>query len=288
MAEGLGVLAWLGGQTPSQGLPTRVAVDTSDRYLLGLLARHFTARMKRPVRIHEWTKARDSEIRAAIEETPLFGLKPLFLVLGAPKGWVRTLEPSRGCFVLAQQPGARLQGEPYHVREKSLVLRVLTRVLDLPWTMRELERVDWGWVRSWAEFEPLLARGKLLDWTGSELMRAAASRAPGDIFGLMRDGEWWAIHFLGKRYGRDWLYRHLIEFTVQVAQAQQILAAGGGLRRLKDSLGLTEFQADQVHEAARRVKPADLQYMCNRIVRLDPLVQRSPQGLDLLMMGAKI
>ena len=280
----LGLLAWLGTQTPSSGLPDRIAVDTSDRYLLDLLVRHYAARTTRGARVFEWSKGTDARIRSEIEETSLFGPKPLFLVLGAPRGWVRKLRPSRMTHIVSQQPGANLRGEAYHYREQGLILRVLGRILDLPWGVRDLRRVDWSWARAWTDFEPLLVRGKLLEWSVSDLMRAAAARTQGDIFALIRDGEWWSIHFLAKRYGRDWLYRHLVEFTVQVALARDL----GGVRKIRDALGLTEWQADQVHEAARRTDPEKLKQFAARILALDSLVARSPRGLDLLLMGAKI
>lgn len=282
----LGLLAWLGTQTDSSGLPDRIAVDTQDRYLLDLLVRHYARATRRGARVFEWSKTLEPRIRAEVEETSLFGPKPLFLVLGAPRGWVKKLRPSRMAHIVSQQPGATLRGEEYHYREQALILRVLVRIIGLPWSVRDLRRVDWSWARTWSDFEPLLTRGQLLDWTVSKLMRAAAARTPGDIFALMRDGEWWSIHFLAKRYGRDWLYRHLMEFTVQVALVQRM--KGVTLRRVRDLLHLPEWQAEQVCEAAARVEPADLHRFASRILELDPLVTQSPRGLDLLMMGAKI
>lgn len=282
----LGLLAWLGTQTTAAGLPDRIAVDTQDRYLLDLLVRHFAQRTRRGARVFEWSKALDARIRAEVEETSLFGPKPLFLVLGAPRGWVKKLRPSRMARVVSQQPGANLRGETYHYRDLNLILRVLVRILELPWLVRDLRRVDWSWARAWTDFEPLLVRGKLLGWSVSDLMRAASARTQGDIFALIRDGEWWSIHFLAKRYGRDWLFRHLVEFTVQVAQVRQM--KGATVRRVRDTLGLAEWQAEQVCEAAHRTDPADLHRFAARILALDPLVARSSRGFDLLLMGAKI
>lgn len=285
----LGVLAFIGVHKPTQPIPRRLPVECPDRYVLGLLVRHFQARLGRRARVLQWSKSRDGEARAAAEEASLLGPPPLLVVLGAPRGWAAGVEPARGAHVVSQEPEGKLRGEPYAWQDRALVLSALQAVVGLPWSAGDLKWADWTWCREWSDYEPFLVRGKLLGWDSATLKRQAQARVAGDLFGLMRDGEWWSLRFLAQRYGHEWLQRALVEFTVDVARYQQALRAGVPAERAGKALGLPRWRREQVEDAAEHTPQGKVLEFAARLVRLDPLLARLPeQGLDLAMMGARI
>lgn len=291
----LGILQFVGAHGATDGLPRRASVRPGDRYLTDLLIRHFQRTFpKARVRVSNWSKASDPTLRAEVEEAALLGAKPFFVVLGAPSGWVRSLEPAVGTRVLAEQPDGRLAPEEFRWQNRKLLLRALARVLRAPWPPSDLERLDWSWTQSWADFEPLLSRGVLLGWDYGRLRREASARTRANVFGLVRDGRWADVRFLGDRYGLKWLYRHLMEFSVLVARYHALQAPQKGRRPPTDAeaerrLGVPRWQFEQVRDAARDVPMERVVAFARRIVRVDPLCQRNlAAGLDLLLLGAKL
>lgn len=285
----LGVLQFMGAHKAKDGLPRRMSVTPGDRYVLDLLIRHFQKVSKRRTRVLNWTKAGAPALAAEMEEVSLFGGKPFHVVLGAPSGWVKGLEPAPDTFILSEEPDGTLKGEDFTWRTRAMGLRALSDLLDLPWGVLDMKRVDWSWCRSWADFEPLLARGKLLQWDLNRLMREATSRTRASLLGLIADGRWWDIHFLGERYGRPWLYRSLQETVVDVVRFHDYRASGYTLEQVQRLLVQPDWIFEQTRDAGEDFSESTLLQLAQRIVHLDAHVSRDlDRGLDRLMMGAKL
>jgi hypothetical protein len=281
----LGILQFVGAHGPARGIPRKVAVEPGDAYLLHLLARYFSKLAGRPIRFVEWTASGDPGIRAGLEGASLLGPRDLRVVSGAPEGWSSDLEPAWGTHVVVEEPGGVLFPEPYAYQDRKLVLRALTKLLDLPWTIPELVRVDWSTARAWTDFEGLLATGKLLDWGFAELRRAGASRVSADIFSLGRAGEWDSVQQLAERYGWTWLERHLEQFTTDVVRFHLAVRRG----RKPNNVQLenrSRWEMEMVREAAEEMDLEQLASFARRIVKLAPVVERRCEdGIFLVLAG---
>lgn len=285
----MGLLQFLAVHTAANGLPRRLTFTPKDRYLTDLLVRHFQAVSARRVAFLDWTKARDAGLRATVEEAPLLGVRPLYVVLGAPKGWAASVEPARDAFLLVEEPEGKLQGEEHGWRDLGLLFAVLRGLYGFTWALDDLKRADWSWATGWADYEPFLVRAWLLGWDAARLARESQARMAADLFSLIRDRRWGELDRLSTRYGRPWLYRHLVEFTLTVVKFHQLKARNFKAKQIERMIGLPRWRYEHVRDAAGDVDLKRCRRLAARIVQLDPLVARDPgRGMDLLMAGADL
>lgn len=268
---------------------TQVKRTTQSKFLFGLVVRHYRRRITPKPSFFTYTRNEANTVKGTIEEHSVFDQDGAFYVLeGFSQEFVEGLHLPPKTYVVAETDGG-LEAELFAPRRKRAILKVLTRQLNIHLTLRALVGMDWSSLRSYEDYEVLLRRAKLLEWTEERLAEHLKAVEYGDPLTLTKKSDFVTLFGMMDRLGPERLHRRTAESITEQIMLRAYRTMGYDEARLMKVLELEFWRFQQLEETNRLLTADDLLLMAKRLMTLDPLFARNRSlGLSLYFLNAPI
>jgi len=295
-------------------IPQILTVErTSDsKYQFMLLVQALKKRLRvKPVFIaFEAKKNYVERVKGLLEEYSLFReMSPtdqLFVLEGFAGSFVSKLDLPPGIYVVAEVDDGLLKtesfGRAYGKRRDAL--KALSVIVDTPrmmtagalpakvslnYSLRELVKLDWSGVAKFEEFEPILRKAQVMGWTEEEIGKGLETADRGNLLTLIKRSDLKPVFDMIERRGYQQIYNQLIQNLAEIIHYRSLRLMGLDEARVKREMDLRDWRANELEEVAKMITAEDLKLMAERVVKLDPLVQRlGDVGLQLLILNSPI
>lgn len=280
-------------EKPPKEIPSVVSVERkqSGKYLVSLVIRFLSQRtgLRCSVISYEKGKMNEESARAIVEEFSIFEPRRLIFLQDFPSRMVKTLNPTPGTIVIAETDSGDLEIDKYSYQKKRDILKVLLKIMNLNLSLRELLKLDWSECRSFEDFEPVLAKAKLMGWSTKEIAEEAEKNYREGVLSLLKRGSYKEIHDLKTIYGKGWLHRFLIASVSDLALYRSLIRMGVPEDRISKEMGLSWRKKKEIEEATKMLSGAEIVTLASRIIEMDQLVKiRGEWAFDLLYMRSGI
>jgi len=254
--------------------PRKVTIDKGDDYLMFLLARWIEAHggfSGCHIQYLKWTKADNKKIRASLEADWVMDARPIYVIQGAPEGWLAEVNVSREVpAVVSQEKNGKLKPDPFDPKNiRSLLLVLKTIHSDKgPWDVHKAAQADWRWASYWSEIEPAIVRMVLLQEETPEVPLSTAIPR-GSLLGHVRGCDLAALTILGDRYSWQWLHKALCEETVRASFVKSYTEKGVDRSRLSEVLPDFSWRDEPLIDEAGEWSWDELKNMAQELIIRD-------------------
>jgi len=275
-------------------LPPLVTVTrtTTSKYLFYLLVRHYRQKLKKRPEFLVYTKDKSHGIKSQVEEHSVLDEgQSLYVLEGFPKTFVNSLQPPTGTYILAETDDGEIEAPPYSFKMKRDILKILLLHLEVKLSLRGLLKLDWSKCRDYADYEVLLRRAKLLNWTEEDLEMRIQEREEEreSILLLLKRNQKSKLLDLLQRYGPTWMLNQLTEGVVRTAHYKALKLMGYEPDRVAREMEVGWYQAKELEEAASSLTKEDLSILASRLIKLDRMAHRNrAMAVELLLLNTSI
>jgi hypothetical protein len=277
---------------------------TESRHQFHLLVRSLKRRLDVPAvpLVHENQRGLRDRAKATIEEPSVFTTdrRPhlrLFALEGFPKAWVEALRPPVRTHVVAETEEGRLRPTPYSLKRRRDALKVLTGLLEhelgikenQTLSLRALLKLEWAGLSRFEEYESLLRKTYLMGWDEERAGQELNAQGRTNLLVATKRSDIKSIVALIERRGHQGTYHTLLSSIADLLYYRALKQLGFDEDRAQREMGITDSKREELEEASRTLSEAELHQMAERVVALDPLINRlGPLGIELILLNAPI
>jgi hypothetical protein len=292
-----------------QILTVERTTESKYQFLLLVQAVKKKLRVKPTFITFEARKNFSERVKGMLEEYSLFReMTPtdqLYVLEGFAGSFVARLDLPPGIYVIAEVDDGQLKtegfGRAYNKRRD--ILKALTITVDTPrilapgstgkfnlsYSLRELVKLDWSGVSRFEDFEPVLRKAQVMGWTEEEIGKSLETSDRGNLLTLIKRSDLKPVFDMIEKRGYLQIYSQLIQNLAEVIHYRSLRLMGLDEARVKREMDLRDWRANELEEVAKMITAEDLRLMAERVVKLDPLVQKlGPIGLQILILNSPI
>jgi len=262
------------------------------RFWTTLIARNTAKAKKAKLKFFQYEKTKGflEGLKGALEEHPLeifaTGQKYVYVLEGFPKAWVVGLNLPNDTFVIADTDGGELEYEPWGWRYRRVLLKVLVRLLDTEFKTRDILGLDWGGFRDAEDYEPFLAKAKILGWSPEDMSKELSYKSSGNILTLTKRADHQPLVAMLNRFGPIWLHEHFVEALSEVVNYKYLRAMGFDQDRVAKEMEVEGWRKEALEEASQMLTYEDLSVMASHLLKLDGMVFRHRlAGVQILLFN---
>lgn len=265
---------------------TTVERTTNSKYLFYLVVRHYRKRSKGSPQFFTFSKAEAGAVQGTIEEHRIFEREALYVLEGFSQNFVDRLLLPPDTYVLAETDGGQLTAPLYSYQQRRDILRLLLAQLNVSLSLRELLKLDWSSMRSYEEYEPLLRKARVMEWTEEDLAAELRILGSGNVLTLMKRRREREILEMTEKYGSRWMAGHVLSLLTEAIHYRALILMGYDEKKCGREMGLGWRRLKDLEEITKMLTLEDLDRLTERYLQLDHLIQRNPSlGMELFFLG---
>lgn len=280
-----GVLEFLAEQQNRPlSLPKRVSTspelvydEGSERsigYQFSLLVQSYHIWLNCPVKyIDAASLAEQARARRLVEEQSIFGDSTrLFVLDGGSAAWWKTFVSPEGTYVLmemsrADTKEAYLRPEPYrNAVPRNNHIKILSDILDLPFSVASLTKLDWSGATHYAEIEAILRTAKAAGWTLDQLRAQCNGQERAKFLSSIGSGDCRGLFEMIQRIGARSALRLYVENILRASQYAEMKSRGLQPAVIADSMGISMWRLGEIANDVRGLSVRDVDELRRRLV----------------------
>jgi len=289
MAEQETVLSFLGH---TKVLPKKCTVErtSNSKYLFYLVVRHLRRRVKGHLLFFVYSKQSVNSVKAQIEEYSVWQEGGLYVLEGFSLSFVDDLELPPDTYVLAETDGGWLKADSYVFWKRRDILRVLQQQLRLTeLSLRTLINLDWSSMQNYEDYEILLRKAKVMDWSAETIGAHLRSMGQGNVLTALKRSAFEEIFTTIENQGSHWMTWRIINQLGSLMLYRALKVMGYDEMRIVRELDTSTSKVKELEETSRMLTTEDIKLLAERLVKLDRLMERNPDlGLSLFLLNAPI
>lgn len=273
-------------------LPKVITVDRamSSKYLFYLLVRFYRKRLARRPQFIAYTKSTAQAVKSQMEEHSVFGDAVFYVLEGFADAFVASLSLPADAYVVAETDGGDLKAPVYNYRMRRDILKVLLQELRIKnLSLRPLVALDWSSCRDYGDYEVMLRKAKVMEWSEEEIGNQLVQFHSGPVLTMTKRSQFREVFSMIEKYGANWMVGHIQEVLMQTVHLKALKLLGYDEERATRELEVGYLRMQELEETARTLSREELIELAERLVKLDRLLVRNRDlGVGLLLLNAPI
>jgi len=266
--------------------PDKITIDRTNtsKYLFYLTLRAYRQRMGIGATFMTYSKRWANVHKSTMEEITFWNLEAMYALEGFSRLFINGLNTPKRVYVVAETNDGELQEDRLDRVGRRAILKILSKQLNLPYSLRGLLKMDWSGIERFEEFEPVLRRARIEGWDEEELGRFIEKSVMGNPLTLLKRGQVKTLLQMEEQ-GRFSMRNQLTRWLTQLIHLRVLRNMGTEDRRLMDELKVSWRRLADLMEADKMYSEHDVRELAIALVKYDKLMWAQPQSGVALLVG---